>query len=159
MILTKLVEGLPFDRDYWKLLVGEMLLVAAAEVPEIQTVPETLLGLLERGAYQQEALERHHFPPILQAHYGTRDLSFGGKIYRPEKAGYNDAGDVSRLALYLAAQDPEQWSSADLEPLHGQGDDTDREDELEFAREWFPALRDLYRRAQSDNRVVVCEII
>ena len=32
---ARVVEGLPFDRDLWRLLVGEVLLYAAVEVPEV----------------------------------------------------------------------------------------------------------------------------
>ena len=43
----------------------------------------------------------------------------GGKVYRPEKAGYNDIPDVDRLASYLGAQEPERWTVSDLKGLRG----------------------------------------
>ncbi|HEV3083305.1 MAG TPA: hypothetical protein VGY66_26205 [Gemmataceae bacterium] len=158
-IIAKVVQGLPFDRDRWKLLVGEILLFAAAEVPEIEVVPETMLCLVAPDAYLDETGERRNFPPIQQAHAGARDLDFGGKVYRPEKAGYNDTPDVDRLASYLGAQEPERWTVSDLKGLRGVSDDAERADELAFAREWFPALRELYQQAQANRHVVVCEVL
>ncbi len=158
-MMVKMLQGLAYDRHRWKLLAGEILLVAAAEAPEIQTVPETMLCLLAPEAYPGESPEREGFPSIQQAHYGARDLDFGGKVYRPEKAGYNDSGDVQRLAEYLKAQNPEQWTAADLRRLRGVSSDAEREEELEFAREWFPALRDLYETALANKQVVVCEVM
>ena len=86
----------PFDRDFWRLLAGEVLLYGAASVPEILTAPDTLGHLLAPG--QDDS-------PIRQAHFGARGLAFGGGIYRPDAAGWNDAEDVARLADYLAAID------------------------------------------------------
>jgi hypothetical protein len=150
---------LPFDRHVWQLLVGEVLLVAASEIPEIQICPETLFRLLAPGPdLDATALpeERH---PVQQAHYGSRFLSFGGKVYRPENAGYNDTEDVARLADYLSSIDPARWTSESLVQLTGAKDEADLQDELEFAREWFPALRDLYQRAKQRQQVVICELL
>lgn len=158
-IMSKVMHGLPFDRDRWKLLVGEILLFAAAEVPEIEVVPETLLCLLAPDAYLNEEVERRNFPSIQQAHAGARDLDFGGKVYRPEKAGYNDTPDVDRLASYLGAQEPDRWTVSDLKRLREVNDDAERADELAFAREWFPALRELYQQARVNRQVVVCEVL
>jgi len=52
---------LAIDRDRWKLVVGEILLFAAAEVPEIEVVPETMLCLLAADAYLNETVERRNF--------------------------------------------------------------------------------------------------
>src|SRR6516164_7163015 len=84
--------GVPFDRDFWRLLVGEALLYGAASVPEILTAPDTLCRLLAAGSESA---------PIRQAHFGSRDLTFGGGFYRPDAAGLNDVADVARLAEYL----------------------------------------------------------
>src|SRR5438105_12250893 len=35
-LVCKVAQGLPFDRHFWNLLVGEVLLYAATEIPEIQ---------------------------------------------------------------------------------------------------------------------------
>src|SRR5262245_39495050 len=85
--------GVPFGRDFWRLLAGEVFLYGAASVPEILTAPDTLDRLLAPG--QEDS-------PIRQAHFGARDLVLGGGFYRPDAAGWNDTEDVARLADYLA---------------------------------------------------------
>jgi hypothetical protein len=156
-LLCKVARGLPFDRHFWRLLVGELLLYAAAEIPEIQTAPNTLCCLLSPQTYRQCAVPRSSFAPIQQAHYGTRDLRFGAHCYRPEQAGYNDAHDIARLCNYLAAQAPDKWRLAELAELRDITDEEERQEELDFAREWFPVLRDLYGRAAMRGQLVVCE--
>jgi hypothetical protein len=92
-------------------------------------------------------------PPIMQAHRGSRDLTFGAAVYRPEHAGLNDRDDVARLAEFLASVRPEQWTAAALVGM----DEEDAADEIEFAREWFPELVDLFRRANERGQVIVHE--
>ncbi len=158
--LLSLVErGLAFDRDLWRALVGEVLLYSAEEVPEVQSAPETLCCLLAPEQYRQGDVPRERFAPIQQTHFGSRDLVFGGGIYRPEQAGYNDAADVARLAGYLAGVDPRHWTAAELADLRDAGDEEERVEEVELVREWFPALCDLYRRAAAQRRMVVCEVL
>jgi hypothetical protein len=142
--------GVPFDRDFWRLLVGEALLFGAASVPDILTAPDTLCRLLAPG--QDNA-------PIRQAHFGNHDLVFGGGFYRPDAAGYNDAADVVRLADYLLAIDSGRWTVADLAGLREFDDDDDCASELEFAREVFSSLVDLYRSAREAGQMVVCELV
>jgi hypothetical protein len=137
-LIAQVVRGLRFDRDLWRLLVGETLLYAAVEVPEFQAAPETLSALL--------ASEE-----IRQAHFGTHDLTFGG-FYRPDNAGWNDASDVVRLTEYLGAIDPQRWT---VDDLASSGDEA--ADELEFAREAFDALYAMYRRVADAGQVIVCE--
>jgi hypothetical protein len=157
-LLALVARGtVPFDRDLWRLLVGEVLVYAAAAVPEVLTAPDTLCRLLAPG--QSESETRAEFAPIRQVHFGARDLVFGGGFYRPEAAGYNDADDVARLADYLAAIDPAGWAVTGLAGLREFADDEERADELEFAREAFPALRELYRGARAAGQVVVCEVL
>jgi hypothetical protein len=146
--------GLPFDRAVWRALVGELLLYAAAEIPEFQTAEETLTHLLLAPDAAPDA-PRRLWPPVRQAHHGSRELTFGPVAYRPEHAGWNDVGDVARLSGYLASQRPETWSAADLP----DGDPEERAEELDYAREWFPALVGLYRRCAENNRVLVTETI
>jgi hypothetical protein len=98
-------------------------------------------------------------PAILQAHYGSRDVRLGGGYYRPEHAGTNDAADVGRLADYLASVDPQRWTPADLALLPDFATAEERADELEYVRDWFPALRDLYQQARERNQIVVCEAL
>jgi hypothetical protein len=156
-LVCKVARDLPFDRHFWHLLVGELLLYAASEVPEIQIAPETLCCLLAAGTYRQGAVPRGCFAPIQQAHFGTRELVFGSHYYRPEHVGYNDPEDVTRLRDYLAAQDPDRWQLADLAGLRDIADDEERREELDFAREWFPVLGELYQRASARRQVIVCE--
>jgi hypothetical protein len=156
-LLARVAAGLPFDRAFWRGLVGEVLLFSAAEIPEFQVCEEVLCCLLAPDHYRGAVAERGRLAPIQQAHRGSRDLTFGAAVYRPDHAGLNDAADVARLADYLAAVRPETWTVADLAMLRGVEDDEGRADELAFAREWFPALADLYRRVRERRCVVVIE--
>jgi hypothetical protein len=158
-LLCRIAEGLTFDRAFWRTLVGEVLLFTAAEIPEFQVNEDTLCCLLAPDHYRQSVTERERLAPIQQAHRGARDLTFGAAVYRPEHAGYNDRADVARLADYLGAVRPENWTAADLAGLRGVADEEERADELAFAREWFPVLVDLYRRAWANSQVVVHECI
>jgi len=159
ILLAQVAAGLPFERDFWTALVGEVLWFSAAEIPEIQTAPEALCCLLAPDRFAQDSVPRESFAPIQQAHHGSRDLVFGGRYYRPEQAGYNDATDVARLADYLAAVDPKLWTPESLAPLTDLADEDERADELEYVRDWFPALRELYERARDRDAIVVCEIL
>ena len=158
-LLAQIIRGLPFDRACWRLLVGELLLFAAAEIPELQTNAETLCCLLAREQYRNGDVDRKQFAPIQQVLRGSRDLTFGSAVYRPEHTGYNDAEDVARLTEYLSSVRPEQWTVEDLRELRDVGDDDERADELAFVREWFPALVELYQGLQARGRVVVIESI
>ncbi len=143
--------GVPFDRDFWRLLVGEVLLYGAASVPEILTAPDTLSRLLAAGPDDSA--------PIRQAHHGARRLVFGGGFYRADAAGYNDVADVARLADYLAAVDVSRWTVADLAGLRNFVGDEERADELEFARQVLPSLAELYWGAREAGEIVVCEVL
>ncbi len=158
-LIRLVARGLNFSSLYWRTLVGEVLLYAAADVPEIQVAPETLCCVLTPEQYLEGWVQRGRFAPIQQAHYGSRDLVFGGGFYRPDHAGYNDRDDVARLTRYLQAIDPESWTAIELVLLRDVEDDAERADELEFARERFLALRQLYERAEEQKWVVVCEIL
>jgi hypothetical protein len=155
--IVRVAAGLPFDRAFWRTLVGEVLLVAAVEVPEFPTCPDTLCHLLAPGSAPD--LPRERMPPILQAHRGSRDLTFGTAVYRPEYAGYNDTSDTARLAEYLAAVRPEVWTPDALRGLPGADDEEARAEELDLARQACSALRDLYRNAYGRGRVIVLESI
>src|SRR5262249_35616817 len=115
--------------------------------------------LLAPGSYQEGAVLRARFAPIQQAHFGTRELLFGTRCYRPKYVGYNGTEDVTRLSGYLAAQNPDQWALADLAELRNVTDEEERQEELDFAREWFPALRELYQRASARRQLIICEIL
>ena len=156
-LLCQVGRGLPFDRDLWRLLVGEVLLYTAAEIPEIQTAPDTLRHLLAADHPRDAFISREHFSPIDQVHFGTRDLVFGPAYYRPESSGCNDAADVERLAAYLDTVDPARWSAGELEGLPGLESLEDREEELAFVRDWFGPLCEMYRNAQRRGQLIICE--
>jgi hypothetical protein len=158
LLLFQVEPGLLFDRAFWRTLVGELLLFAARESPEFPARLDTLTHLLARSL-SAESLPREQLPPIHQALQGSRDLTFGAVVYRPEHAGYNDAAAVIRLAEYLASVRPEDWTTGDLAPASHLRDEEDLEDELAFAREWFAELRELYSRAAGNGQVLVLERI
>jgi hypothetical protein len=156
-LLAQVAAGLPFDRTLWRYLVGEVLWYGAVDIPELPTAEQALVCLLAPRA-PQISEDRSSAPPIQQAHRGSRDLVFGGGFYRPDHAGWNDSDDVQRLAVYLAAVTMDAWRPEDLAALTELSDE-DRVEELADAREWFPALAALYRRAAEDRRVLVCEAL
>jgi len=159
MLIAQVARGLSFDRDRWRLLVGEMLLVSAVEIPEIETAPETWTWLLAPEQRGSSPPARADFAPIQQALFGSRDLTFGLAVYRPDHAGWNDDGDVRRLASYLASVDVQQWTANDLAGLESLADDEDRAEELEYAREWLADLVDLYHLAAERGNIIVCEVL
>jgi hypothetical protein len=148
-LTAQVVEGLPFQRDFWRALVGELLFYAAADIPEIQTCPDTLACLLAGEARTA----------IRQAHFGSRDLTFGPAVYRPDQCGYNNRADVRRLADFLVTVDPGRWQADDLAALAELAGAEERQEELDFARCWWPPLAELYRQAAEKNRVIVHELL
>jgi hypothetical protein len=148
----------PFDRALWRSLVSEVLLYGALEIPEFPVNADTLTCLLAPEQYRESAPDRAHFPPITQVLQGSRDLTFGAAIYRPEHAGYNSAADVKRLADYLASVRPETWAVADLAALRDLPAE-DHTEELAYVREHFPALADMYRQGADAGRAIVHESI
>jgi hypothetical protein len=158
-LLTQVLHGLSFNVDFWRSLVGEVLLYSAAEVPEFQTAPDTLCCLLAPERYQAGDVARERFAPIQQAHFGARDLIFRGAFYRPEHAGWNASDDITRLAKYLTAIDTERWQPDDLLGLPEVADAEEAAEELLFARERFVPLREMYQRAAEASQVVICEML
>ncbi len=157
-LLSVIARGLPFERSAWRLLVGEVLLYAAEEVPEVVTAPDTLRCLIAPDAPPRDTTPREHWPFIDQAHFGARDLSFAGGFYRPDAAGLNDVADVARLCRCLEAVDLSAWSAAALASLPDLAGPEEQADELAYAQEnAFPALRDLYRQTHDRGQIVVCE--
>jgi hypothetical protein len=154
-LLARIIDGLPFDRDLWRLLVGEVLLYAALDVPELQTAPETLAQLVGGPEQQPNDTPREHWPLTWQAHLGSQELLFG-TFFRPEHAGFNGVADVRRLAADLDGIDPAIWTASVLRDLAGP-DAEDQEDELAFARDCFADLRGLYQRAAAAGQVIVAE--
>lgn len=158
-LVARVAVGIPFDRSCWRLLVSEVFLFAAVEIPELQSNAETLCCLLAPAAYASGSMVREHAAPIQQVLRGSRDVMFGTAVYRPEQAGYNNPEDVTRLADYLAAVQSERWTVDDLRPLRGVEEDDERADELAFVQEWFPVLVELYQRCRAERRVLVIESI
>jgi len=123
-------EGVPqFDAGLWRFLAGEVLLYGAADMPEVQTSPETLCRLLAPDRVGRGG-PREQFAPI-----------------------------EARLAGYLAAVNPDPWRPADLAGLPDAPDDEARAEELAFARECLASLQDLYGRAARAGQVIVCEVL
>src|SRR5262245_1169345 len=72
-LLRKVLDGLSFDQERWRTLVGEILTIAAADIPDIETAPETLTCLLAHNHYCGGSVPRECFVPIEQVLYGSRD--------------------------------------------------------------------------------------
>jgi hypothetical protein len=170
LLVRQLVNGLSFNRLRWRHLTGEVLLFAAAEIPEVPTAPDTFCCLLAPDLYRANLAgvdpadasaylgSREQFAPIQQALWGSRDLTFGPAVYRPDAAGVNLGPDVRRLAEYLQDIRPEAWTSADLAGLRGVSAE-DREEELAYARECFTELVALYQRLHAHEHILVLERI
>ncbi len=156
-LLRTIAAGLNFDRIFWHALIGECLVHGAQDIPRIQTAPEPLCCLLAPEQHSRPELPRACFAPIQQAHFGSRDLQFGGGFYRPDAAGLNDLDDVRRLAEYLSDIDPTTWKPEALAPLSDCPDDEQRAEELAYVRDWWPSLVELYQKARDRQWVVVCE--
>ena len=155
MFIAQVAAGTPFSKAAWRSLAGDLLMVSASLIPEIQTVPETLCCLLAPDRLRGPRIRRD-FAPIEQAHLGSRDLSFHGGFYRPEHAGWNDRADVARLADYLTAIDPRAWTPDQPTPL-AEITAEDRQEELEFAKQCLQNLTILYQSGR--GHVIVCEEI
>jgi hypothetical protein len=156
-LVHAILSGLPFDRVFWHGLIGECLVYGAEDIPRVNTAPESICCLLAPDGLGQLDGPRAAYPPILQIHFGTRDLQFGNGYHRPDRAGLNDANDIERLAHYLENVDPALWSPSALEPLGSFSDDEQRAEELAYVRDWFPCLVELYQSARARDRVIVCE--
>jgi hypothetical protein len=156
--VAQVAAGLPFDRDWWRMLAGELLLFTAVEIPEFQTSADTLCCLLAPDYDPASNQTPELLPAILQAHRGSRDLMFGTTVYRPDRAGLNTRSDVRRLADWLETVDPLVWNSAPLVNVEDMDED-DRAEELEFVREWFPVLVELYRRVRDRGQLLIHESI
>jgi hypothetical protein len=155
--LVRLVAaGLSFDRRVWQALVGECLVLAADDVPRLEVAPATLIALLAPHRLGLEPIPRASASPVEQMHFGSRDLRFGA-FYRPDHVGWNDVDDVRRLLAWARTVDPRRWSPASLARLPEFADEMEREEELAFARDWWPALVDLYAAAQGAEQIIVCE--
>lgn len=159
LLIPRIAAGLPFDRRLWRCLVGELLAITAAEMPELPTHLESLVYLLAPDHPLPDGADRPASPLIHQALWGGRDLTFGLATYRPEYAGYNGADEVRRIAAYLQAVDATRWSSTHLAGFPGLDSDADRHEEIAFARAWLAVLTDLYTTAAANDQVLILERI
>jgi hypothetical protein len=146
LILLNLRPDMPFNQNTWRMLAGEVLLAAADEMPEVPDVEESLVHRLGDD------------PSIQQAYHGTHALCFGGGWYRPDHAGYNDLGDVRRLADFLSSVDPDAWTG-DFRPGDGPICMDERYDDLIYTRQGLKTLTDLYSLAKTGRQLIVCEEI
>jgi hypothetical protein len=159
LLVGQVAEGLPFDRNLWRFLVGEVLWLSAADIPQMEMTPQAVCCLLGVDHTGDAGLARERLAPIQQAYFGARDLTFGTAFYRPSSVGYNNTPDVARLADYLADLDPAPWTADALAILAGLADAAERAEELELVKSWLPPFQDLYRRAEEAGHVVVCETV
>ncbi len=139
--LVRRAGELPFDRRVWRHLVGELLLYAAADVPDVpdaRTVLADLLGPDET---------------VRAAYHGRRDLAFAGVRYRPGHASLCDIGDVADLAAALASVNVDAWAADAIRVDPGD----DAAEVLADARDAWDQLFDVYESARRAGRVVVCE--
>jgi hypothetical protein len=132
--------GKPFDRRLWRHFAGELLLYAAAETPDFPIAPE----LLSRFT-PPELIER--------LHRGSREVTFEGVPYRPDRAGLHDVADIAELAVELAAINPLLWTADVLSDLA----DDERHEDLTFARQCFEQLLEMVASAQRHGQLIVCE--
>ena len=155
-IMEDVVRGLVFDRHVWRALVGEVLLIAAAEVPLLLIAPRSLRALLAVEHFGG-APSRPQFAPIEQVLFGSADLVFAGGYYRPDHAGWNDVDQVTRLAAYLPTLEPNSWQPANLRTMPELPSDDERLEELEFARQGWPGLVEVYAKAKDNRHILICE--
>lgn len=153
-ILEQAAAGMPFDRHVFQTVVGQVLLFGAAELPRVPLEPD-MLATVVNGRVAVES-ERHKLPPIQQAFSGSRDLIVAGKPFRPFHVGWNQRADVARLTSYLETLDPAAWSDS-LKDVPSLPTAEERAEEIGLLRDWWPEVVTLYRRAEANGWVVICE--
>jgi hypothetical protein len=171
-VIHAVCGGVPFDRTLWHAFAGECLVHGADAIPRVPIDAETLCCLLgsprgqtsaqvtlanASGSWGRMKRGERWLSGIEQALFGGRDLCFGGGFYRPDEAGLNLLPDVCRLAAYLQAVDPAGWTENDLAPRGDLADAAERTEEVEYARDWWPALVEMYVGAADAGQVIVCE--
>lgn len=156
-VVRLVIAGLPYDRARWHALVGECLIYGADAMPRLAMAPAVLCCLLAPERLGADPLDTAARSSIEQMHFGARDLRFGGGWQRPDHVGWNDRADVERLTEYARAVDPQFWSAAALTPLPHLASDAEREEELAYVRDWWPAFVEMYEQAHAERQVIVCE--
>lgn len=152
-VVRAVVDGTSFDRHLWHALVGECLIYGASEFPRLAVEPGSLSQLC--GAPQLNESSREALAPIQQVLYGSRDLRYANRIYRPNHVGFNSSVDVHRLGEYLRSVDSQTWKDNALCPLHE--DEEARAEELAYCRDGWPELVRMYDEALTRKQVIVCE--
>jgi hypothetical protein len=144
-LLAAVARGdVPFDRLLWQHLAGELLWFGAADIPDVVTDCDTLSSVVRDTRVRDVC-------------FGCQDLTFGGGFYRPDHAGWSDVMQVSQLAAFLAGVRPEEWAADSLVGQPGLMTPEDCEEELEYIRQWFSALVEMYRQAAVRRQVMVVE--
>ncbi|MCI0379514.1 MAG: hypothetical protein L0215_18045 [Gemmataceae bacterium] len=180
-LIRQVLQGIGFDKSYWKCLVGECLVYGAVDVPRVTVSPHTVCALVAPApqaapsllspgsegspcspqaslrACGIDATPRPRTSSVRQALFGSRDLAFGPAFYRPDRAGWNDAADCARLLVYLQSIQPDNWRTEDLAALVELVDADERQEELAHARDWWPDFVRLYQTAVEDGLMLVCE--
>jgi hypothetical protein len=141
LLIEEAAAGAAFDVGRWKLLVGEVLLVGAADVPLLPAVPETLDRVLPADLLAAVTL-------------GPRPLEFAGMPYRPGAAGWADPAEAAALADALDARLAAGWEVAALEGVPGLDDPAEESADL---AEWLAGRVALLRGATARNQAVVGE--
>jgi hypothetical protein len=156
-LVCQVDAGSRYEPNIWELLVGELIVVGAQQIPEIALAPEMLCRLAAGGPVEIDPLERESFAPMQQAHLGTRALRLGPAHYRPRHVGWNDSDAVARLAAYLAAVSPETWAGETLIQCGVEPDEA--ADERDYAITCLTDLRNVYDGAAAAGLIIVAELI
>jgi hypothetical protein len=156
-VVRLILAGLAYDRVLWHALIGECLIYGAEAMPRLALAPDALCCLLAPERLGADAADAARRSPIEQMHFGAKELRFAGGWHRPDHVGWNDSADVERQTEYARAVDPRSWSAAALTPLPDLANDSEREEELAYVRDWWPALVDWYQQAHAARQVIVCE--
>lgn len=151
-LAAEVLAGAPFQRQTWTTVVGELLVLAAEDVPRIEIEPLALCGVVCGADWQERS--RSDFHPIHQIFLGSQDLRFGAAFYRPLHAGWNDLTDVSRLLFFLESMDPATWR---LEAKDTSMGELEKQEELEYLQQGWADLVKLYRKAHHHGWMVVAE--
>ena len=155
--LLHAIPRLSFARTLWHALIGECLIFGAAAMPRLPLALNVLRCFLAPERIGADATERATFAPIEQVYLGVHDLRFAGGCYRPEHVGYNDLDDIGRLLQYLRSVQPDAWTPVPLAGSPELADEAEREEELAYLRDWWPALVAMYAGAHAAQQVIVCE--
>lgn len=153
MLVYSVSLTMPFGRELWNLLAGELLLITARDIPTIPDGADSLCGLT--SAEHPLPTDREQLNDMQKACYGAMDIAFGNKLFRPALAGWNPLSECKRLARHLDTvkldASHQSYLSHQLQSVE------DLEDEIAVARECLAALRELYAEANRKDWIVLVE--